>query len=900
MTKAYFRYWGKAGQGQDKTFHLLAFHSMDVAAVGWYILDPQKPLCREMASFLGVDPFHLRKMLCFSLAIHDLGKFSDAFQRLLSFSEYENLNLPKSCDYNSKKAKHDLLGHVFFDRFLDEVGAAPLLGDSLQADGCFDGRKVKKTLTTLLNACFGHHGYPAEPGGTQLRRSQDYCSAENWGHSEEFILDVAMLFSPSFPVHWLGDKALLSKLKQLSWHLAGIAITADWLGSNGEFFEYRSNPMSLGDYWSICRSSAKHALSQTDLFKTFTPSPFISVKHHFKFEPTPLQAWAEQVPLANGSQLFILEDITGAGKTEAALTLVHRLMAAGEAEGFFFGLPSMATSNAMYHRVTNHYQNLYRYAKCKPSLVLAHSARDMDADFTESVFSADEEKNYHAGDEAAQATCNRWLADSRKKALLAPVGVGTIDQALLTVLPQKHQAIRLIGMYRKVLVFDEIHSADSYMQELIKNLMAVHVRQGGSMVLLTATLSQRQRQSLIETWQDALGAALSIPASNSFPLATHVSLEDTCSQEVGARHSVSRDVVVSFMHDFDRCVDWLVEKANAGKSVVWVRNTVKDACQAYDAVQKQLDDRHPCILFHSCFTLADRKAAEQRVLAHLGKQSTSVERRGFVVISTQVFQESLDADTDEMLSDICPIDDLIQRAGRLHRHTRDEMGRVQGGIEDYRAPPRFHIFAPLWADDPAKDWLQKAFHGTQAVYRSPAKIWLGMKVLRDLGVIRMPADARTLIESVYGPDVTVPEALIEADLLAQSEDRHKSHIAKNLLIDWDKGYSKQSNGDWLDEALEVSTRYTERDSVEVVVCRREGTKLVPQEGEYGKHVVALSTVKLDKAKYANNLVQVSESEKSDFIGRYPAAKFKQAWVPEGDLNFSYSPDRGFMDGGVSE
>src|SRR5471030_1214826 len=205
MTASYLHYWGKAAKSDDQpgdAYHLLPYHSLDVAAVGWHILDPTKPLCRDMASYLDVAPALLQQMLCFSLAIHDIGKFADAFQRLRPFAEYSNLGLPKAIAYDAKLGRHDLLGHVFFDRFITQHGSSTLFSGVNE----HDDRTVKKTLAAIFNAFFSHHGYPAEPGGLQLRRSQDYCNAENWCHCDEFILEAASLFHPNFPNHWLGDK----------------------------------------------------------------------------------------------------------------------------------------------------------------------------------------------------------------------------------------------------------------------------------------------------------------------------------------------------------------------------------------------------------------------------------------------------------------------------------------------------------------------------------------------------------------------------------------------------------------------------------------------------------------------------------------------------------------------
>ena len=259
-------------------------------------------------------------------------------------------------------------------------------------------------------------------------------------------------------------------------------------------------------------------------------APLQSIESLFPFikQPTPLQHYALTEPLTDQPQLFILEDVTGAGKTEAALVLAHRLMMQGLAEGLYIALPTMATANAMYKRLGDVYRKFYQ-ASNNPSLILAHGARELSKDFQDSVILATQQtpdSDYlHGGKEedqelSATAYCNAWLADSRKKALLADVGVGTLDQALLAVLPSRHQSLRLLGLARNVLLVDEVHAYDSYMQKLLDALLEAHARQGGSVILLSATLPQTMREKLVKAFHKGLEQdepRLSDPAQ--YPLA---------------------------------------------------------------------------------------------------------------------------------------------------------------------------------------------------------------------------------------------------------------------------------------------------------------------------------------------------------------------------------------------
>jgi len=234
--------------------------------------------------------------------------------------------------------------------------------------------------------------------------------------------------------------------------------------------------------------------------------------------PSPLQRWAASVPLPAGPQIHLLEDVTGAGKTEAALMLTHRLMADGHADGFFIALPTMATANAMYGRIADSYVRLFANPA---SLVLAHGQSFLVDGFANSVLpDGAPEGDPRQLDETASARCTAWLADHSKRALLSPAGVGTIDQALLAVLHSKHQSLRLLGLSHKVLVIDEVHACDVYMQGVLEVLLTFHARAGGSAILLSATLPQRMKQGLLKAFAKGLERPAPHAREQGYPLAT--------------------------------------------------------------------------------------------------------------------------------------------------------------------------------------------------------------------------------------------------------------------------------------------------------------------------------------------------------------------------------------------
>ncbi|MFC0178778.1 CRISPR-associated helicase Cas3' [Thorsellia kenyensis] len=878
------KYWGKINS-KTENFHLLVYHSLDVAAVAWQLLNPNEKLCKDLANFLGLTTKQTRVIITFFVALHDLGKFTDAFQRLARFDPYLAGGFKKAFDYNPMDLKHDALAFLFFENILEKISF-------WHSKSNVDVRGLRQIVKPLFNAVFGHHGLPVEVSGQALLNAKKYVNEQNFVDVNKFIDRVFELLSPEFPDDWfVRDKELANKTKQISWIVAGVAVLSDWLGSNTEYFSYLDKLISLKKYWELTQSQALTAIREIGLMKRLQAQEFISFEKTFGFRPTDLQSWAERVKLVETPQLFILEDTTGSGKTEAALTIMHRLLNLNDSQGFFFGLPTQATTNAMYERVIKYFSNSLSYPTENSSITLAHSANSLNKTFISSINF--DHNDYHSNEESILSTCHRWFSDSRKKILLAQVGVGTIDQALLATLPQKHQSLRLLGLFGKVLILDEIHTADTYVDDLLKNLMTIHASYGGSMVLLTATLSKKQKLNLINHWERLIGVQITNDICNQFPLATVVNGVGTISESLKSNSNNSREIGVQFLHDIDECCNFVIKKANEGCCIVWIRNTVDESIQAYHKIKKLVNMQDKVILFHSRFTLSDRQLKEELIHRYLGKASDNSLRQHTVIIATQVFQESLDVDTDLLISDICPMDHLIQRVGRLHRHIRDENGKVNNDFVDKRPSPIVYIHSPIWDQNPSENWLSKDFLGTEAVYQSPARIWLTMKILIELAAIRMPKDARLLIESVYGDDVNIPINLQNKDILVQSKDIHKINLAHNVSLKWAEGYSKRSvdSGNWLNDTLEASTRYSERDVRQVIVCKRINGELVFYHDSLLHY--EYSVIKVDSNKYAKNLLQPTDIDQQIFVKKYSATKFVQIWCHEEDENYGYESEVGF-------
>jgi len=370
MAACYYRYWGKAKKDADSEgpdYHLLVYHSLDVAAVGSVLLNPETTLCQSLARQLGVDARWLRDWFVFCLRLHDLGKFFRAFQNLVPDLSLKLVPFAGQCTYAER---HDTLGFALWKKTLTKA-----LSDVVPA-------AYSRLTEPWLEIACGHHGQPPKkityPVTSHLLEEDEQAA-------EQFVREILTLWPVDLsPLDTIDKK----NFRRVSWQLAGLAVLADWLGSNQNIFRYHSVVMPLTDYWfQLALPGARQAVAMAQLGERRITS-FSSIQQQFDFisddTATPLQHHAQTLHLDAGPQLFILEDVTGAGKTEAAMVLVHRLMAAGLAQGVYVGLPTMATANAMYERMRDSYRRLYKDDEW-PSLILSHGARELSQAFSESV-----------------------------------------------------------------------------------------------------------------------------------------------------------------------------------------------------------------------------------------------------------------------------------------------------------------------------------------------------------------------------------------------------------------------------------------------------------------------------------------------------------------------------------
>ena len=541
----FFDFWGKTRRGEKDggdDYHLLCWHSLDVAAMGYLMV---KSNCFGLADYfrqLGfADTEQAAQFFAWLLCWHDTGKFARSFQQLYL---HPQLKVPEGARKNYEKISHSTLGYWLWHHYLIEC-------EELLPSSSLSLRKLKRVIDMWMPVTTGHHGRPPD----RIDELDNFLP-EDKAAARDFLLEIKVLFPLiEIPTFWDDDEGV-ELIKQLSWYISATVVLADWTGSSTRFFPRVAQTMDIEDYWQKTLVQAQNALT------VFPPkaetAPFTGINTLFPFieNPTPLQQKVLDLDISQpGPQLFILEDVTGAGKTEAALILAHRLMAAGKAQGLFFGLPTMATANAMYDRLVKTWLAFYS-PESRPSLVLAHSARTLMDRFNKSLWSGDLVGSEEPDEQTFSQGCAAWVADSNKKALLAEIGVGTLDQAMMAVMPFKHNNLRLLGLSNKILLADEIHACDAYMSCILEGLIERQARGGNSVILLSATLSQQQRDKLVAAFARGIEGQQEAPflEKDDYPWLTHVTKSDVHSHRVATRKDVERSVSVGWLHSEQECI----------------------------------------------------------------------------------------------------------------------------------------------------------------------------------------------------------------------------------------------------------------------------------------------------------------------------------------------------------
>jgi len=729
LSRAARALWAKSG---DPIGHGLLAHLLDVAAVAEAILRRESPQTQAWAATaLGLPQERAPRWIAATAGQHDFGKAIPGFQ----FKWPAGQRADEASGLVFKPAALDVHRH--------DLASAALLRRLLRTR--FPDADWILAVTQALGA---HHGYM--PNSPEINQAMPRNEGPRWAEARSEIFDAyQQTLEPG-----AGPTVDDITLPTVAW-LAGLTSVADWIGSNIDWFPPGERAETLADHYAKAGDLAEAALDAIG-WPRFQPllaagADTDTLIWRILGQPDhpvtarPLQQAADALlAQATGPTLMIVEAPMGEGKTELALLADLRLQAAYGHRGLYLALPTQATGNAMFDRTLAFLRGFA--PELRLDIQLAHGGAMLD-------------ERIHRlrgvnGSASESIASSAWFS-ARKRPLLSPYGVGTVDQALFATLNVKHHFVRLWGLTNRVVVLDEIHAYDTYTSGLIEALLHWLKPLGCSVILMSATLPAKRRSALLAAW-----GATDRP-DIAYPRILMVRGEETLGQTVACR-PLAPIRIIGMAEDLETlATEALACLADGGCGLVVV-NTVQRAQTLYQLLRERVTDPAGLMLFHARFPADERGRREAEVLSRFGPVPEIQRPPRCLLIATQVAEQSLDLDFDFMISDLAPVDLLLQRAGRLHRHERQRPPahrepclRISGLLPE--GPPDLKETAWGFVYDPYILYCTWA-----VVLREP--LW------------QLPQDIDRLVQAVYSQDPFEEED--RPELLATLDWALGEHYAK--------------------------------------------------------------------------------------------------------------------------
>lgn len=827
MIPAWWSAWAKTDhdrQAGKPVEHWLPLHQhlADSAAVAARLVDewvsPQ--VVRRVAGSLGGSESDVRTVATWLAATHDVGKLSPAFAvqaitsnapRLADVMGEHGLrvSLGLATDRDRSRIRHEVVGQLAVKRWLgDELGFSP---------------EVAAQFGSVVGA---HHGDPpsAEVQVLAVQRPE-LSGTRPWVRARHDVLSWATdLVGGPQALRPFAERPLGRPAQVL---LSAVVIVADWIASNDLFFSL--DPLRTADDLPTGpdpeRTARRHAAgwAEIDLPSRWRAAPVHDVEGAFtaRFRRTarPVQVATMQAAVAQPEAgLIVVEAPMGEGKTEAALAAAEVLAARSGADGCYIALPTRATSDAMFSRVLS-WMRALPDIEADTGVQLVHGTASLNEEFR-GLLRAGRIRNVGQDGErdpqqlAGQA--HQWF-NGRNRPLLAPFVVGTIDQVLFGGLKTRHLALRHLGLAGKIVIIDEVHAYDVYMARYLDRVLHWLGAYGTPVVLLSATLPAQRRAELMAAYDSGRGAKPTPqPDSPGYPVVLASGLAARTVPASGTPRPVTLERGAD---DLDELVTLLRPALDDGGCVVVIRNTVTRVQETADRLISEFGDERVTVS-HSRFLACDRARLDADLLARFGPPDAVTERPfGHVVVASQVVEQSLDVDFDLMVTDLAPVDLVLQRVGRLHRHQRGRPAAVARprcvvvGVEDWAATPATAVRG------------SRAVYGAYPLLRSAA-------LLLDRDTITLPDDIAPLVQAAYGPEPLVPaswrpvvdDARAADERKAQKRREEADHFRLDDIGEPDNtldGWVRAGAGD-ADEDRRGSGRVRDGDeSLEVLVVQRD-------------------------------------------------------------------------------
>lgn len=779
--------WAKYDRASDGWLPLWR-HMADSGAVAGLLWDRWLPgqAQRVVAEALSGDVEDARRLAVWLAATHDIGKATPAFacqvEPLADSMRAAGLEMPPYKQLPDRKlAPHGLAGQILLQEWLTER----------------HGWSRSATLQIAV-VTGGHHGVPPTHADIreatvrpELLRTPGY--EQEWRSVQRELLDkfAAVCGVESRLRDW--KEMRLSHAAQAL--LSGIVIVADWIASNSDLFPYFTDAQSAAGEKRV--GAAWRGL---DL-----PPPWQAVESreepaelffsHFRLPAgarvRPVQERAlELARTMSAPGLMVIEAPMGEGKTEAALAVAETFAARTGAGGCFVAFPTMATGNAMFPRMLDWLRRIPdgRAERGAHSVFLAHSKASLNEKYAGLVRAgrraASGVEQDGGGDEwrpradrrraSAELVAHHWLR-GRKKGMLSSFVVGTIDQLLFMGLKSRHLALRHLALAGKVVVIDEAHAYDTYMNSYLDRVLSWLGAYRVPVVVLSATLPAGRRRELVEAYAGTTAYSAEVVDTDAYPLLTAVGPGRPAQAHAVAPSGRRVGVELERLSDdLPELGERLERELAGGGCALVVRNTVDRVLETADYLRKRFGTEQVTVA-HARFLDVDRAAKDADLLAEFGPPDQSADRRPKgtrIVVASQVAEQSLDIDFDLLVSDLCPIDLLLQRMGRLHRHQR---GDGQSERPERLRTARCLVTGADWDAVPAAPVSgSRRIYRLHALLRSAAVLEPYLLGTAEFGhTVRLPEDISPLVQRAYGTDPVGPAAWQQA--MAKAHDNHRRH-----------------------------------------------------------------------------------------------------------------------------
>ena len=680
-----------------------------------------KPLVNRLVELAGINEPVLKQQIIFICAMHDIGKAHPVFQG----RDNETNEILRGYELNQETVSTMFRHEEYAEKMIKQTDLFGLDADT----------RSKLMIRQIISL---HHQKEKE------REEKDFVEikskiSERWGNIQKYIYNYIKEIFPCEKIEFPDAVFKNQKTKfAVENGILGILITSDWIASNNEAMDNKTirDFSDINEYIKEKKEIVKLFLfSQGLAYSSFPNVRSFDSIFHFG-DGRPVQHDVAKLLQNNNIKLMLIESGCGSGKTEAALYAASVLGNKNGLSGIYMGLPTGTSAEAIQGRVDDFLSELHmRKTKLYTSKSMLLRENNTEPSWT----------------------------DVSRQRLLTPSAVGTVDQVMTAARLVRFESVRMAGLSSKVLIIDEIHAYDAYMITVIERLLQICNVLGVPVILLSATLPVSTKRKLFST----IINEADIDVHSGYPLISYVTTDNEfyeCQSESYEPDKNIKCELLPILNDYESIAELAVRNVKYGGCECVIMNTVADAINVYDSIKKIADDNYNLILYHARMPEKTKDEKIKKILKWCGKNRSERPERA-IIVGTQVLEQSIDIDADYMITAICPVDLLLQRIGRYHRH--GDAGTIREHMDVKNV---VQVLIPD-TDDNAE------YGGTGHVYK-PCYLDATRQVIVERPVLQIPSCTPEIINRVYE----------SADIKTMTEDRIKNAKSDAGNINIENGF----------------------------------------------------------------------------------------------------------------